>query len=168
MELLDVYNNEGKVTGKIVTRGTKKEEFNNGEYIGIAQLFIENDEGKFLLEKNAKNDGFKYLPVGGHIISNETPKEAIIRETKEEIGIDIKEEDIKELGFVHIDFPIRFLYYIKKNINLDDLNLQKEEVADVTYKSATEIYYLIEKGEMHPVHSDIIPKVLSLRLNNKK
>ena len=30
MELLDVYNEEGKPNGRIVPRGTKKEEYNKG------------------------------------------------------------------------------------------------------------------------------------------
>jgi len=163
MELLDVYDNEGKITGRIVERDTYKENLSKDEHIGIAQIFIENNNGDFLIEESAKTTGFKYLPVSGHITSGETPKEAIIRETKEEIGLDISNEDVKDVGSFIIDRPVRFIFYLKKDIDLTTLKLQPEEVESVSYKSATEMMYLIEKGLMHPVHRDIVPKVLKLK-----
>lgn len=163
MELLDVYDNEGKITGKVVERDTYKENLSKDEHIGIAQIFIENNNGDFLIEESAKTTGFKYLPVSGHITSGETPKEAIIREAKEEIGLDISNEDVKDVGSFIIDRPVRFIFYLKKDIDLTTLKLQPEEVESVSYKSATEMMYLIEKGLMHPVHRDIVPKVLKLK-----
>ena len=163
MELLDVYDNEGKITGRIVERDTYKENLSKDEHIGIAQIFIENNNGDFLIEESAKTTGFKYLPVSGHITSGETPKEAIIREAMEEIGLDISNEDVKDVGSFIIDRPVRFIFYLKKDIDLTTLKLQPEEVESVSYKSATEMMYLIEKGLMHPVHRDIVPKVLKLK-----
>lgn len=163
MELLDVYDNDGKITGKVVERDTYKENLSKDEHIGVAQIFIENDNGDFLIEESAKTTGFKYLPVSGHITSGETPKEAIIREAKEEIGLDISNEDVKDVGSFIIDRPVRFIFYLKKDIDLTTLKLQPEEVESVSYKSATEMMYLIEKGLMHPVHRDIVPKVLKLK-----
>ena len=43
---------------------------------------------KVLLHKHKKYD--KYLPVGGHIDRDETPVEAVMREVKEESGLDIE------------------------------------------------------------------------------
>jgi 8-oxo-dGTP pyrophosphatase MutT (NUDIX family) len=162
MELLDVYNEEGKVTGKVVQRGTDKKEYQKGEHPGIVQIFIENSEGKFLIEKSSKDNGFKYLPVGGHIISGETPINGIIRETKEEIGLDLKEDEFKYLGFFIIDFPVRFIYYMNKDIDISKLRLQSSEVESVTYKTPTEMLELIDQGYMHPVHNQLMPKVLEL------
>ena len=163
MELLDVYDNDGKITGKVVERDTYKENLSKDEHIGVAQIFIENNNGDFLIEESAKTTGFKYLPVSGHITSGETPKEAIIREAKEEIGLDISNEDVKDVGSFIIDRPVRFIFYLKKDIDLTTLKLQPEEVESVSYKSATEMMYLIEKGLMHPVHRDIVPKILKLK-----
>ena len=52
---------------------------------------------------------------------------------------------------------------MKKNIDLDELKLQPEEVESVLYKSPTEMFELIDQGLMHPVHNVLIPKVLELR-----
>ena len=163
MELLDVYDNEGKITGRIVERDTYKEKLSKDEHIGVAQIFIENNEGKFLIEESAKTTGFKYLPVSGHITSGETPKDAIVREAMEEIGLDISNEDVKDVGSFIIDRPVRFIFYLKKDIDLTTLKLQPEEVDSVSYKSPTEMLELIDQGLMHPVHRDIVPKVLKLK-----
>ena len=104
-----------------------------------------------------------YNGFGGHVTKGETPKETIIRETMEEIGLDISNEDVEDLGFFIIDRPVRFIFYLKKDIDLDNLKLQKEEVKSASYKSATAMMYLIEKGFMHPLHRDIVPKVLKLK-----
>ena len=168
MELLDVYNDEGVPTGRVVQRGTPTEEFKKGEHIGIVQIYIQNFKGDFLVEKSSKTTGYRYLPVSGHILSGEAPIDAIIRETKEEIGLDLTKEEIGNVGFFVIDFPVRFIYYIKKNINLDDLYLQKEEVESVSYMSASEMMYLSANGMMHPVHRELIPKVANYALKNMK
>ena len=45
-------------------------------------------ENKVLLIHHGKLD--LWLPVGGHIEENETPDQALLREIKEEIGIDVE------------------------------------------------------------------------------
>jgi len=40
-----------------------------------------------------------WLPVGGHIEKDETPDEAMVREAKEEVGIDIEIRNRSELPF---------------------------------------------------------------------
>ena len=55
------------------------------------------------------------------------------------------------------------IFYLKKDIDLTTLKLQPEEVDSVSYKSPTEMLELIDQGLMHPVHRDIVPKVLKLK-----
>ena len=40
----------------------------------------------------------------------------IKREVKEELGINIDNDNIIELGFILYDKPLRYLYYLKKRI----------------------------------------------------
>ena len=53
-----------------------------------ASALIKNDEGKVLLVYHKKLDVWLY--PGGHIEANETPDEAVVREVKEETGLDVK------------------------------------------------------------------------------
>lgn len=164
MELLDVYNNEGKTTGRIVERSNvKNEKFNATEHIAVVQIYIENDKGEYLIEKSAKIDGSRYLPVGGHISSGETHHDTIIRECMEEIGLDISNENIIYLGYILVDFPVRFFYYLKKNVDLNNLKLQESEVESVSYMTTTKIKELVEKGLMHRGDMNVLNGFLELR-----
>lgn len=61
------------------------------------QIMLFNENNQVLLLKR-KSTGFgdgEYGFVGGHVEKNEEIKRAIIRETKEEIGIEIKEQNLK-------------------------------------------------------------------------
>lgn len=55
--------------------------------------YIEKDSMYLMMhrvkKKNDENEG-KYIGVGGHFLENESPIDCIIREAKEETGLDIK------------------------------------------------------------------------------
>ncbi len=53
-----------------------------------ASALIKNDEGKVLLVYHKKLNVWIY--PGGHIEANETPDEAVVREVKEETGLDVE------------------------------------------------------------------------------
>ena len=86
MELLDVYDQKGNPTGKTVERGKQNQFLNNNEYVAIAQIYIENEKGEFLIGESAKNTDEEFVPVGGHLSHGETAVETILREAKEELG----------------------------------------------------------------------------------
>jgi 8-oxo-dGTP pyrophosphatase MutT (NUDIX family) len=73
MELLDVYDNNGKLTGRKIERGDKKAILNENEHIAVAVIFIENDNGEFLIQKTSKEKGGEFSSTGGHVDSGETP-----------------------------------------------------------------------------------------------
>lgn len=82
MEILDIYDGNGKLTGRTINREDMDTSMKEGDYVAISQIYIENDEGKFLIEESAKKRGNKYLPAGGHISTGEDPYTTIIREVK--------------------------------------------------------------------------------------
>lgn len=63
--------------------------------------YIKKDNKYLMLYRNKKendlNEG-KYMGIGGHIEENETPKDAIIREVKEETGLTLL--SLKERGHI--------------------------------------------------------------------
>jgi 8-oxo-dGTP diphosphatase len=89
--------------------------------IPAAYLFLEKD-GKFLVARRC-NTGYedgKYQVPAGHIEKGELPSEALIREAKEEIGIDIAPEDC-ELAHIsyrpkhdNTDNRVDFFFRVKK------------------------------------------------------
>ena len=160
MELIDVYNSNGEKTGKVVDRKTKDSEFGIDEHIGVAIIYIENSKGEFLIQKTSKEKGNIYSSTGGHISHGETPKDTIIREVKEEIGLDISNENIISLGHICVDFPVRFIFYLKKDVDINNLKLQTDEVESMHYLTKDELLKIIDEGKMHKGHIYVLEKVL--------
>ena len=61
------------------------------------------------------------------------------------------------------DFPIRFVFYLRKNIDIKDIILQKEEVESVSYMSEAQLKGLIKKGLMHEAHAKVLEYVLEYK-----
>ena len=158
MELLDVYDDNGQKTGRVVERGSK--DFKEGEHIAVAIIYIENSNNEFLIQKTSKEKGGQYSSTGGHVDHGEEPIDAIKREVKEELGIDIDNDSIIDLGYMCVDFPIRFCFYLKKDIDIKDIKLQEDEVESISYMTVDEIKELIDKGLMHAGHAKVLEKVL--------
>lgn len=163
MELLDVYDSLGNKTGRVVERGNKDEIFSNDEHIAVAIIYIENDKGEFLIQKTSKEKGGHYSSTGGHIKHGEDAYSTIVREVKEELGIDVSKDNIINLGHICVDFPVRFIFYLKKNINLNDITLQKDEVENISYMSVDKIRDILDKGLMHKGNYKVLEKVLQYK-----
>lgn len=166
MELLDVYDQKGNPTGKTVERGKQNQFLNNNEYVAIAQIYIENEKGEFLIEESAKNTDEEFVPVGGHLAHGETAVETILREAKEELEYDIPKERLVYLEFIVSNGRVRHIFYLKDNINIQSLTLQKKEVKNVTYMSVNTIKDLINKGLMRPSQKLLLERVLKYKKEN--
>lgn len=165
MEILDIYDNNGCLTGKTIIRGDKIVKLDNNEHIALTVIFIENSKHEFLIQKTSEEKDSVFATTGGHVQSGETPLQAIIRETYEELGIDISNEDIKELGYMLYDIPLRFIFYLKKDIDINNLILQKDEVVCVKYMSIDEISQLIKNNEVLHSHAVQFKHMLEIRDN---
>ena len=160
MELLDIYDNNGNTTGRTIIRGDKTVKLNDNEHIALAVIILENDKNEFLVQKTSKEKGSKYSLTGGHVNSKETPLETIKREVHEELGIDISNETIKKYGFICYDMPLRYIFYLKKNININDIKIQQEEVEYVKYMTKKEIKELIDNNKFLESHGIIFNKII--------
>ena len=97
-EKFDVLNEWGEFTGKIATR---EKCHKDGLWHRAVYAFIVNDKKEVLLQRRSSNK--KQWPnkwdvtIGGHVLAGEFGREALIREAKEELDIDIDDNDIKYL-----------------------------------------------------------------------
>jgi len=58
---------------------------------------------------------------GGHVEPDETPEECIVREMKEEMGLDIK--DYQLFSVIEFDDRIEYTFWQKANLDLDKIEL---------------------------------------------
>ena len=139
MEKRDLYNEKRELTGETIYKG---EEIPDGKYIIVVLVFIQNSEGKFLIQKRSERKNGKFATTGGHPKSGENSIQGIITEVKEKIGIDIKSEDLQLYFSGKSDEEKVFWddYYLKMDIsNIENLNLQRDEVESVHWFSVNEI-----------------------------
>lgn len=100
-----------------------------------ALIGLYSDENKLLLQNrksiSKRNEEWGFF--GGSIEIGETDLQAIIRETKEELDIDLNEEDLIFLGI--IKSPVSNIYssiFISKlNIKLDKINVLEGDGCDL-------------------------------------
>jgi 8-oxo-dGTP diphosphatase len=110
----------------------------------IAAIILENDKGEFLL---ALRDNKSWIPfpghwdlIGGHVEEGETPEEALVREVKEELDIDIREYSFyKKVECLTGDAyeNIKYIYTAKFNIPIEEVTLLEGQRAQ--YFSKDEI-----------------------------
>ena len=108
-----------------------------------AVCVIEKDE-KFLFVKRAHTgmaDGFYMLP-GGHVDQGEAVLHATCRELKEELGIDVKEEDLEFQLVEPIKTHITFFFKVKKYTGIPQ-NMEPEKHDEVVFLS-------IDNPQIHP------------------
>lgn len=152
MELYEVLDNSGLKKGYQKERTyTLLEE----EYALVTHLWIKNKEGKFLTQQRSvykKVDPCLWSITCGFVSYGESSKQAIARELKEELGIEVSLDEIK---FVKRCFPkiearhnhIADIFVLEKDVNLHDISMQVEEVMDVTYRSKEEIIDMMSNKE---------------------
>ena len=73
--------------------------------VEVATVYIEYKDQILLLHRqNNESQGNKWGIPGGKVEKNETPLQAVIRETKEETGIDISNQAIETLKTVYVEY----------------------------------------------------------------
>ena len=94
-------------------------------------------DGKVLLSRRFKTgymDGHYSLPAG-HVDEGETIETCLVRETGEEIGVEIKKKDIKLVHVMHrkeVDIRLDFFYTVRKYEG-EVKNMEPEKCDDLSW-----------------------------------
>lgn len=167
LEKRDLYDENRNLTGETIFKG---EEIPEGKYIVVVLVFIQNSGGKFLIQKRSERKNGKYATTGGHPKSGESSIQGIITEVKEEIGLDIKPEDLQLYYGGNSKFEKVFWddYYVKMDVaDIDKLQLQEEEVESVHWFSADEIVNLMKQDKFFKNHYEEFEILVEWLKNNK-
>ena len=157
-EIIDEYNSRGEKIGVI----DKDIAHEKGLWHKSVHVWLINSNNEILLQYRCAEK--KLYPntwdcsFAGHIDAGESSIQAVQREGKEEIGIDVdldkltfiltnreklKYESINSNEFVDI-------FILKQDFKLDEISFQKEEVSDAKYVSIEEFFNLIDNNKLFP------------------
>lgn len=147
-ELFDVYTRDGKYLG-VRTRSECHTE-NPGFYHKPAWTWVYNSKGEILIQKRSMKKkrfpGYWDTSCAGHVDAGETPKQGAIREAKEEIGLEVSEDDVQFMfEFIEDEgyWEIGQVFFIKADKEIDEFTIQEDEVDEIKWVSFEELKKII-------------------------
>lgn len=179
MEMFDIVDENGEPTGTVKER-TKVHE--DGDLHRTSHVWIVRDNNKggldVLLQKRSEskdsNPGCYDISSAGHILAGCGYLDSALRELKEELGIDASSEElelrlIRRISYSDIfhgklfkDNQVTRVYKMKRNdIDIEKLNLQKEEVEEVIWMDYEECIKVVKNNTIkHCIYLEELEKLL--------
>ncbi len=161
-EYIDIVDEHGNPTGKSELKSVIHKK---GYYHHTAHIWFYTANGDILLsQRSAKKTIYPLMwdvSVDGHIDAGETPRQAAIRETEEEIGLTISEFDLHKIGVFEcfqtydsgiIDHEFHNTFIAELNNPLSKLVLQEEEVESIKLVSFDAFEALIKNIDTNNNH----------------
>ena len=152
-ELWDVYDCNKRKTGRTVVRGV--DILKEGEYHMVVHAIIINSKNELLISKRAqhKNYGLMWEFNGGSVLAGETNLEGMLREVKEELGIQFSAKDaifFKETRREKLPPNFKQLWLFKKDVQDKEITLPDGETIDWKWVTIEEFNRMVNNGEVVP------------------
>ena len=153
MELWDIYDKNKQPTGRTMKRNDwclKDDEYHLS-VLGVLQ----NPDGKFLITKRVMTKHWApgwWEVQGGACMAGERSEEAVVREVREETGIDVSEAEGGYVFSYHRENPgtgdnyFVDIYKFRLAFDEEDIILQSDEATDFMLATHKEIKKLADEG----------------------
>ena len=155
-ELRDLYDINSNKTNKTYHKG---EIIPEGYYPMVVMTVIRNSKGEFLMQKRVESKGGDWGVTGGHPKSGETPIEGIVTEVKEELGLDFNKEDFIEYDSGCDGKDCYKMYFVNKDIDIEDIKIQEEELSEVKWFTMDELNNMVKSKELNEDQISCFKKV---------
>ena len=165
MEFWDICDSEGNLTGRTVPKGTA---FGEGEYHLAMEAWIVNSNGQILIQRRAESCevlGGVWGLTTGRMVSGEDTRMGAVREIREELGLSVEAKSLRHLLRVarpnHLVWDV---YALSMNVDLKDLTLQPEEVAEARWVEEATFRRMLRSGDLfsYPEIEEMLQKALAL------
>lgn len=165
MEILDTYDEYMNYLGS----DTREKVHENGSWHKTVHSWVYDNEGYIYFQERADYHKL-YTTASGHVLTGETVKDALIRETKEEIGVEVNPDGARFVyifpwfmskiknGKPHIDRAFSHVYLMQINAGETRFTLDPAEVSAIVKIKATDVKALIDKN---------VSKVTGIRITEK-
>lgn len=169
-EMIDQYNIRGEKIGVV----DKQIAHRDGLWHKSVHVWIINGNGEILLQYRCSDKSLYPdtwdASFAGHIGEAESSIDAVLREGKEELGIDV---DLEKLEYIFTNQEILLyrnidsrefvdIFILRQDIKLEDLVYQEEEVGGAKYVTIDEFFDLAEEDKLfpHEVEYTVLKKIL--------
>ena len=152
-ELIDIYDADRKRTGLTIPReGAFLKE---GQFMLYVLAIVQNTEGKYLITQRSMDKHWAagwWEVTGGGVLSGETSAQAVLREVREEVGLDVSDQTLEPVdAYTNVDLErgdnyIVDIYHFHLDVSKDDIVLQDSEAIDCMFASWEEIQRFADEG----------------------
>ena len=147
MELWDIYTRDRVKTGRLHRRGKP---MRRGDYHLVVHIWIRNSKGEYLIQKRA--DTVEMCPglwavTGGSAVAGDDSVTAMLRETKEEMGLTLDIEKAQLIFKLRRRNSLADIWLYTADIDDAEITLQKEEVSDFMWATKEKIYEMADRRE---------------------
>lgn len=143
MELLEYFDKENKNSLGIAERDYIH---SNNLWHREVSIWILNEKNEFLFQRRSskKKRGANKLSItAGHVDVHEKEIMAALREIKEEIGLEFKEEDLNFVGVFKSEHEgnmcFSYTYLVRTNKKIADMIMNEDEVSELKYMTIEEL-----------------------------
>ena len=150
-EIWDLYNENRELLGKDHVRG---EQLPIDGYHLVVHVWIRNSKGQYLISQRSANrptNPLMWECVDGSVVKGEDSLQGVLREVKEEVGIDLLPEkgqvvlsDIKKIEFGKVVNKIVDVWLFDYDGEVDLGNATTDEVAQVAWMNREQIKELFD------------------------
>lgn len=158
-ELFDILDENGKPTGKTKPRS---QVHRDGDWHGGVHIWIVKPNGDVLIQKRSlskdTHPGYWAISCAGHISAGSNSIETAIKEVKEELGFGLTENDFNFMfknkfekidpDGAFIDREFNDVYLVEKDIDADNLFIDKNELSEVKLIHYAKLRDLIENKKI--------------------
>ena len=146
-EYRDVYDKNRVFQNRTILRGDK---FKEGEYYVCCEVWLKNSKGELLitLRNPNKKAGGLWEFIGGGVLAGETTTQAAVREVKEEIGVDLTDNDLTYFLEYKQRNYFMDIYLVNKDADVQTLILDKNETINAKWVSKAELQIMIANNEV--------------------
>ena len=148
-EFWDVLDENGNATGRFHERGKPMGE---GEYNLSVSVWIENDNGEFLISQRTQNKSYPGMweTTGGNAITGDDSLTTALKETYEELGITLLPQNgriIKHQTRKCVcGHCLADVWLFRQNVDISTVTLAPEETCGAMWVSRDELDRMIAEG----------------------
>ena len=164
MELVDLYDENRLPLGKTAERSAPK---GPGELRLVVHVCVFDRRGRLLIQQRTRSKfifpNLWDVSVGGGVDAGETSRRGAEREVREELGVSLDLSGLRPSVTVNFDGGFDDFYILTRDLSLEDLTLQEEEVQAVRWASLEEILDMLGRGTFIPYPESFLRFLFDMR-----
>ncbi len=157
MEYRDIYDSNRLKTGRIAARNQKVA---TGDFVVVVHVCLFNSAGELLIQQRQptkkKWGNLWDVSAAGAAKAGDSSQMAAQRETLEELGLEIDLTAARPVLTINFSFGFDDFYIVKRDIDINQLRLQEDEVKAVRWATRTDILKLLSANQFVPYQASFI------------